>query len=103
VLVFDEIDAGIGGETATAIGERLHDLTAYHQVLCVTHLPQIASYADWQYSVSRDGGASGASTEVALVEGDDRVSEICRMLGDSSSRDATAGHARDLLERAHRR
>ncbi|MHB8893867.1 MAG: DNA repair protein RecN [Candidatus Geothermincolia bacterium] len=103
VLVFDEVDAGIGGETAATIGEKLCELTRYHQVFCVTHLPQIASFADWQYQVSKDVGAGGAKTAIALLGEDERVSEICRMLGDSTGRKATAGHARDILKTSAQR
>lgn len=103
VLVFDEVDAGIGGETASTVGEKLYQLTRYHQVFCVTHLPQIASYADWQYGVfkTRDDGA--ARTGIALLQPGDRVAEMCRMLGDSSGRKVTAEHAKDILSRAERR
>lgn len=101
VLVFDEVDAGIGGETAVEVGRKLMSLTDHHQVFCVTHIPQIASFADWQYRVFKkrsDGGAS--RTGIELLDGEERVEEVCRMLGDSSGRKATSEHARDLLERA---
>jgi DNA repair protein RecN (Recombination protein N) len=100
VLIFDEVDAGIGGETASAIGDKLNELTEYHQVFCVTHLAQIASFADWQYAVAKTSADGKASTTVSLLEGDDRVAEMCRMLGDSSGRKVTAAHARDILQRA---
>ncbi len=99
VLVFDEVDAGIGGETAASIGKKLRELTEYHQVFCVTHLPQIASFADWQYGVFKTPG-DAASTEIALLGDEERVAEICRMLGDSSGRKVTCEHARDILKRA---
>ena len=101
VLVFDEVDAGIGGETASTVGEKLYELTRYHQVFCVTHLPQIASFADWQYGVFKTKDDSeGARTAVALLEDDARVAEVCRMLGDASGRRVTAEHARDIIKRA---
>jgi len=100
VLVFDEVDAGIGGETATNVGQKLYELTPYHQVFCVTHQPQIASFADWQYGVFKDKGDGPTSTGVKLLEGEDRVTEMCRMMGDSTGRKVTAEHARDILERA---
>lgn len=102
VLVFDEVDAGIGGETAAVIGERLFDLTRYHQVFCVTHLPQIASFADWQYGVAKSEEAGVARTSVRLLSEEARVAEMCRMLGDSSGRKVTADHAADILKRAAR-
>jgi DNA repair protein RecN (Recombination protein N) len=103
VLIFDEVDAGIGGETAATIGEKLCELTRYHQVFCVTHLPQIASYADCQYSVSKETGDGGTRTSISLLDDDERVSEICRMLGDSTGRKATAGHAKDILRTSARK
>jgi DNA repair protein RecN (Recombination protein N) len=103
VLVFDEVDAGIGGETATTVGEKLYQLTGYHQVFCVTHLPQIASFADWQYGVFKSVDDGRSRTGIALLEGEDRVTEMCRMLGDASGRRVTAQHARDILKRAQAR
>jgi len=98
VLVFDEVDSGIGGEVARKVGEKLSKLSLHHQVLCVTHLPQIASFADWQFMVYKKKESS--RTNVELVEGEARVDEICRMLGDSSGRRATKEHALDLLNRS---
>lgn len=100
VLIFDEVDAGIGGETAATVGEKLYELTRYHQVFCVTHLPQIASFADSQYAVSKDSDDGAATTNVVRLAEAERVSEICRMLGDSKGRKATEGHARDILKTA---
>jgi DNA repair protein RecN (Recombination protein N) len=103
VLIFDEVDAGIGGETASSIGEKLSELTGYHQVFCVTHLAQIASFADWQYAVSKTSAGGEAGTAVDLLLGEERVAEMCRMMGDASGRKVTAAHARDILERAEER
>ena len=100
VLVFDEVDAGIGGETAGKVGEKLFQLTRYHQVFCVTHIPQIATFADWQYRVFKDKGHHGARTGIELLGDESRVEEMCRMLGDSSGRKVTREHARDILDRA---
>jgi DNA repair protein RecN (Recombination protein N) len=102
VLVFDEVDAGIGGETAAHVGEKLFQLTRHHQVFCVTHIPLIAACADWQYRVFKKKEDGGARTGIELVEGPVRVEEMCRMLGDSSGRRVTLEHARDLLARAQR-
>ncbi|WP_040492971.1 DNA repair protein RecN [Ilumatobacter nonamiensis] len=95
-LVFDEVDAGIGGEAAQAVGEALSALAEHHQVLVVTHLAQVAALADAQISVSKvvQGGATYATAEV--LEGDDRVDEIARMLSGSTSASAL-DHARELL------
>jgi DNA repair protein RecN (Recombination protein N) len=100
VLVFDEVDAGIGGETAGRVGEKLLALTAHHQVFCVTHLPQIASYSDVQYRVYKGELNGSQRTFIEKLDPESRVDEICRMLGDSSGRKATTAHARDLLKRA---
>jgi len=100
-LVFDEVDAGIGGKTAAKVGEKLHQLTSYHQVFCVTHNPRIATFADWHYQVFKSEDGGGARTGIKLISGDGRVDEICRMLGDSTRRKVTREHARDILERAN--
>lgn len=99
VLVFDEVDSGIGGETAGAVAEKLYELAGYHQVFCVTHLAPIACLADSQYVVARAGEGAGR-TEVRRLAEVGRVDEICRMLGDSSRREATGRHAEDMLARA---
>lgn len=100
VLVFDEVDAGIGGETAGRVGEKLRALSGYHQVLCVTHIPQIATFADWQYLVFKRETDGSATTGVKLLDEGGRIDELCRMLGDSSGRKVTRAHARDMLRRA---
>jgi len=100
-LVFDEVDAGIGGATAHAVGRRLSQLAATRQVIVVTHLAQVAAYADTQLVVEKRIVDGAASTSVERVEGDSRVAEIARML---SGNDTEAGmaHARELLEEAAR-
>jgi DNA repair protein RecN (Recombination protein N) len=98
-LVFDEIDAGIGGETAHAVGRRLAQLARTHQVIVVTHLAQVAAFADHQLVVRKEIGEDAASTAVARVEGAERVAEIARMLSGNAS-DASMAHARELLDRA---
>lgn len=96
VLVFDEVDAGIGGATATAVGERLAKLARAHQVIVVTHLAQVAAYADTQLVVRKSLESDGAFTTVVPVESEDRVGEIARMLSGSDT-DASRQHARELL------
>lgn len=102
ILIFDEVDAGIGGETAGKVGEKLRQLTSYHQVFCITHIPQIATFADWQYRVFKGKGGGGARTGIELLDEEARVDEMCRMLGDSSGRKVTREHARDILARARK-
>jgi DNA repair protein RecN (Recombination protein N) len=99
-LAFDEIDAGIGGRAARAVGERLRALGEDRQVLCITHLPQVASLAHAHFRVDKRvaGGATVASVE--RLEGDELVAEICRMLGSDAGDEAAASHARELLRAA---
>jgi DNA repair protein RecN (Recombination protein N) len=99
VLVFDEVDAGIGGRHATALGQRLRDLAAFHQVLCVTHLAQVAAFADQHVHVGKrvDGGRTVA--EVRLLDGAERAQELAAMLaGDGAGAEAQA--AAEALLRA---
>jgi DNA repair protein RecN (Recombination protein N) len=99
-LVFDEIDAGVGGNTARAVGERLRALGAERQVLCITHLPQVASMAERHFRIEKRVEGGSAMAEVSNVDGDELVDEIVRMLG-ADRGDETAGrHARELLEAA---
>jgi DNA repair protein RecN (Recombination protein N) len=97
ILVFDEIDAGIGGAAASAVGRRLASLAQTHQVIVVTHLAQVAAYADRHLLVTKTVSGEGAHTEVCVVEGEQRVAEIARMLSGDAGTSALA-HARDLLE-----
>ncbi len=96
VLVFDEVDAGIGGATALAVGRQLAALARRHQVLVVTHLAQVAAYADHHLVVEKGESAGRAATRVREVSGEDRVGEIARMLSGSDSA-AGLAHARELL------
>src|SRR5688500_10420332 len=84
-LVFDEVDAGIGGQTARAVGERLRALAAGRQVLCITHLPQIASLADEHFRIEKDGASGVARATVERLDGPLVIAELCRMLGADSS------------------
>ncbi|MEA2369230.1 MAG: repair protein RecN [Thermoleophilaceae bacterium] len=100
-LVFDEVDAGVGGQTARAVGERLRRLSAGRQVLCITHLPQIASLADSHFRIEKDGAAGGATrATVEPLEGPEVVAELCRMLGADSSDSGARKHAEELLAAA---
>jgi DNA repair protein RecN (Recombination protein N) len=95
-LVFDEVDAGIGGTTALALGRKLADLAQDRQVLCVTHLPQVAAFADRHYVVRREGNTA----RVDAVEGETRVSELARMLAGLPESDRGRDAAEELLELA---
>jgi len=96
-LVFDEIDAGIGGRTAQRVGQVLAELARHHQVLCITHLPQIASMAASHYGVSKSLKKDRTSTEVRLLDKQERVDEIARMLGGVKITETTRKHAAELL------
>ena len=99
-LVFDEIDAGIGGNTAKAVGARLRDLGAGRQVICITHLPQVASLAERHFRITKRIAADATLAEVEAVEGDELVAEIVRMLGGARDDEAADRHARELLAAA---
>jgi DNA repair protein RecN (Recombination protein N) len=99
-LVFDEIDAGIGGQTARAVGEQLRALATGRQVLCITHLPQIASLADRHFSIAKDTSTDPARTTVAELASREVVAELVRMLGADADDVAARRHARELLKAA---
>ena len=99
-LVFDEVDAGIGGQTARAVGRKLSALAARRQVLCITHLPQIASLADRHFRIEKRAGGSVAQTVVEQLGDGEVVDELCRMLGGDSSDDGARRHAEELLAAA---
>ncbi|HWE11807.1 MAG TPA: DNA repair protein RecN [Solirubrobacteraceae bacterium] len=100
LLVFDEIDAGIGGLTARAVGEHLRQLSRDRQVLCITHLPQVAALADRHFTIVKDAAATPATTTVTALDGDQVVGELVRMLGGGSEDRAASEHARELLRAA---
>ncbi|GIV15797.1 MAG: DNA repair protein RecN [Armatimonadota bacterium] len=95
-LVFDEIDIGIGGRTAGVVGEKLQSLSRQRQILCITHLPQIASRARWHLLIEKREAEGRTVTAVTPVEGEARVHEIARMLGDTG--EGALRHAREMLE-----
>jgi len=98
-MVFDEVDAGVGGRAAVQIGRRLARLAKTHQVIVVTHLPQVAAYADVHLVVD-SGSGRAKSSEVRRLEDDDRVAELARMLAGLGESDSGRAHARELLEAA---
>ncbi len=99
-LVFDEVDAGIGGHTARAVGEQLRALGAGRQILCITHLPQVASFAARHFTIVKDTTREPARTTVTLLAADDVVSELVRMLGAEVADPAARRHATELLRAA---
>ena len=98
VLVFDEIDANVGGRLAAVVGHKLRQLAAHHQVLCITHLPQIASYADRHLTVRKAQQAGQTSTTVDPLDGEARLEELAEMIGGRTISDTTRAQARELLE-----
>src|SRR5262249_8150701 len=102
-LVFDEVDAGIGGEAAVAVGRALASLGAKHQVFCVTHLAQVAACADAQVSVTKSEEDGRTLAHADLLLDDARVTEIARMLAGAESSTNARRHARELLKRSEAR
>ncbi|MFL5816697.1 MAG: DNA repair protein RecN [Conexibacter sp.] len=100
LLVFDEVDAGIGGHTANAVGAQLHGLATDRQVLCITHLPQVAAHADRHFRIAKDGSGETAITTVTQLRRDAVVAELVRMLGADETDRAARRHARELLKAA---
>jgi DNA repair protein RecN (Recombination protein N) len=98
--VFDEVDAGIGGQTARAVGAQLRTLAERGQVLCITHLPQVASLADRHFSIAKDPSAQPARTTVTALDDADVVGELVRMLGADERDDGARRHAQELLRAA---
>jgi DNA repair protein RecN (Recombination protein N) len=99
-LVFDEVDAGIGGHTARAVGERLRDLAGARQVICITHLPQIASLAARHFSIVKDTAADPTCTSVLQLGERETLSELVRMLGAADTDASARRHARELRKAA---
>lgn len=101
-LIFDEVDTGIGGVTASALGERLARLAERRQVVCITHLPQVAAYAERQFAIVKESDPEAGSTVTVVrrVEGEARLTELCRMLGAAPDDAAARSHAEGLLRRA---
>jgi DNA repair protein RecN (Recombination protein N) len=96
-LIFDEVDAGIGGVAATAVGEKICRLGRSLQVLCVTHLPQVAAFADQHYQVVKLESGGRTTTRLDLLEGETRIAEMARMLGGARISERTMEHARELI------
>lgn len=100
VLVFDEIDANVGGRLGSVIGSKLRHLANHHQVLCITHLPQIAAYADRHLTVRKQSSGKQTSTTVRPIEGKDRIEELAEMIGGQRITETTRAQARELLDAA---
>ena len=101
-MVFDEIDSGIGGEIAVAVGEHLHNLSKYKQILCITHLASIAVRADNHIRVVKDTRDGRTFTDVQCITGKDRTVEVARMLSGDTNAEVSLQHAEEMLSRAGR-
>jgi DNA repair protein RecN (Recombination protein N) len=101
-LVFDEVDVGIGGAVAATVGKLLQSLGSRRQVLCVTHLPQVAAFADRHFRVVKRGDERSVHADVAPLGASERVDELARMLAGTAITAKTRAHAKELLEQ-HRR
>ncbi|RJQ50538.1 MAG: DNA repair protein RecN [Desulfobacteraceae bacterium] len=97
-VIFDEVDAGIGGSVADVVGKKLSMLSKYHQVLCITHLPQIARFGDHHFQISKRVHRGRTLTEIYLLKKPERAEELARMLGGATVTDAARAHAREMLE-----
>ncbi len=97
-LIFDEVDSGIGGRVAEIVGALLKRLGQRHQVMCVTHLPQVAAMADAQWQVSKSSRSGATVSTISILKQSERVEEIARMLGGVSITDTTRKHAAEMLE-----
>lgn len=99
-MVFDEIDAGIGGDMADVVGAKLREVAESRQVVCITHLPQIAAQADLHLAVDKSAVAGRTVTRVEVVEGEGRVLELARMIGSGGAKKSAFHHAQEILKRA---
>ena len=95
--VFDEVDAGVGGKAAIEVGKRLHQLAQHAQVIVVTHLPQVAAWADSHFVVTKNNDGSVSQSDVAQVDGEERIEEIARMLAGLENSASAREHATELL------
>jgi len=99
-LVFDEVDSGIGGATSALVGEKLKLVARGQQVLCITHLPQVAAFADSHFRVEKRVVDGRTVTSVVSLDGEERVAEMARMLGGARITEKTLEHAREMIEEA---
>ncbi|MCL2669727.1 MAG: DNA repair protein RecN, partial [Syntrophaceae bacterium] len=99
-MVFDEVDSGIGGATAEIVGRKLKEVARRHQVVCITHLPQIACYGDRHYLVAKQTARERTLTSVTILSPEERIEEISRMLGGVEVTQKTREHAREMLRTA---
>jgi DNA repair protein RecN (Recombination protein N) len=99
-MIFDEVDAGVGGAVAQVVGLKLKELARFHQVLCVTHLPQVAAFADTHFLVEKEERRGATRSRVNALAQAERIEEVARMLGGAEVSDKFRRAARELIERA---
>jgi DNA repair protein RecN (Recombination protein N) len=99
-LIFDEVDAGIGGAVAEMVGKKLASLSRFHQVLCITHLPQIARFGRQHYKIAKTVSKGRTRTNISRLEGNERVEEMARMLGGMEITGRVMAHAREMIGNA---
>jgi DNA repair protein RecN (Recombination protein N) len=97
-MIFDEIDAGISGVTASIVGEKLREMARDRQIICITHLPQIAACAQHHFVIEKSSDDKTTYTTIVEISGEARVKEIARLLGGKNVTEATLSSARDLIE-----
>ena len=99
-LIFDEIDAGISGKTAWKVSEQLHVVSNAHQVICITHLPQIAAMADIHFLIEKSGDEAGTVTQIRKLEKEENLYELARLLGSDSLTEAAVSNAKEMRNQA---
>ena len=99
-VVFDEVDAGIGGAVAELVGKKLADLARHHQILCITHLPQIAKYGQHHFCIVKAVSKGRTRTTITPLNAAERVEELARMLGGEKITATTRAHAKEMLATA---
>ena len=97
-LIFDEVDSGISGATADVVGGKLFSLSKYHQILCITHLPQIATQGRTHFLVAKEVHEGRTQTVISELDPDKRVEEIARLLGGQEITPRTIAHAKEMLD-----
>jgi len=97
-IIFDEVDSGVGGDVAEVVGKKLHLLAHHHQIICITHLPQIARFGDHHFKISKDVENGRTITSISPVNNEERVKEMARMMGGEKITRAILDHAKEMLD-----
>ena len=97
-MIFDEIDSGISGIAASVVGRKLHEIAENHQIICITHLPQIAAFGAHNYRISKSSDSSMTYTVIEPLSDEEKVMEIAKLLGGANITETTMRSARELIE-----